>query len=59
MKILIALGEGAILILIVYVINRVVLNDSSDSKNEKSVEFKTGLVQLIITVCFIVAVILS
>jgi hypothetical protein len=59
MKILIALAEGAILLLIAYVSNRGVLSDTEDSKSQKSVANKTGNVQLIITVCFIVAVILS
>ena len=58
-KILIALAEVAILILIVYAINRGVLSDTEDSKSQKSVANKTGRVQLVITVCFIVAVILS
>jgi hypothetical protein len=59
LKILIALAEGAILILIVYAINRGVLSDNADSKDQKSIAFKTGVVHLVITVCFIVAVILS
>jgi hypothetical protein len=59
MKVLIALAEAAILILIVYASNRGVLSDSDDSKSQKSVANRTGKVQLIITVCFIVAVILS
>ena len=59
MKILIALVEGAILISIAYAINRAVLSDTDDGKSQKSIANKTGKVQLIITVCFIVAVILS
>lgn len=59
MKILIALAEVGILIAIVYASNRGVLSDTDDSKSQKSVANKTGKVQLIITVCFIVAVILS
>jgi hypothetical protein len=56
MKILIALVEGAMLILIVYAINRAVLVDTDDKKNQKSVANKAGKVQLIITVCFVIAV---
>jgi hypothetical protein len=59
MKILIILVEGTILILIAYAINRAVLSDTDDSKNSKSVANKTGIVQLIIGVCFIIAVILN
>jgi chromosome condensin MukBEF MukE localization factor len=59
MKILIALAEGAILTLIVYVINRGVLSDTDDRESQDSVAKKTGKVQLIITSCFITAVILS
>jgi len=59
MKILVALPEGAMLILIVYAINRAVLSDTDDKKSQKSVANKTGKVQLIITVCFVIAVILS
>jgi len=59
MKILIALAEGVVLILIVYAINRAVLSDTDDSKSQKGVANKTGKLQLIITVCFIIAVILS
>ena len=51
MKILIALAEVAVLISIIYASNRGVLSDTDDNKTAK--------VQLIITVCFIVAVILS
>jgi hypothetical protein len=59
MKILIALVEGVILLSIVYAINRAVLSDSDDSKTQRSVANKTSKVELIITVCFIVAVNLS
>jgi hypothetical protein len=59
MKILIVLVEGTILILIAYAINRAVLSDTDDSKNSKSVANQTGIVQLIIAVCFIIAVILN
>jgi hypothetical protein len=58
-KILIAMTEGAILLSIVYVSNRGILSDTDDSKSQKNVANKTGWVQLIITVCFIVAVILN
>ena len=58
-KILIALAEVVILIVIVYAVNRGVLSDTDDSKSQKGVANKTGMVQLIITACFIVAVILS
>ena len=59
MKILIALAEVGILISIIYASNLGVLSDTGDNKSQKSVASKTGKVQLIITVCFIVAVILS
>jgi cytochrome c oxidase assembly factor CtaG len=59
MKILIALAESVLFILIIYVINRAVLSDLEDEESQKSVAKKTCRIQLIITVCFIVATILS
>jgi hypothetical protein len=59
MKILIALAESALLILIVYVINRAVLSETDEKESQKSVANKTGKVQSIITACFIITVILS
>jgi len=59
LKILIALTEGVILISAVYAGNRVSLSDTDDKVNQKSIANRTGKVQLIITGCFIIAVILS
>lgn len=56
MKILIALAESVLFILIIYVINRAILDDPDDKKGVAS---KTCKIQLIITVCFIVATIFS
>ncbi|MCR8557986.1 hypothetical protein KXD93_10050 [Mucilaginibacter sp. BJC16-A38] len=58
MKILIALAEGAILILIAYAIDRASLSDAEDDDSRRRVASKTCKVQLIITACFILAVIL-
>jgi hypothetical protein len=59
LKILIALTEGVILIAAAYAGNRVSLNDTDDKVTQKSIANRVGKVQLIITVCFIIAVILS
>jgi len=59
LKILIALTEGVILISAAYVGNRVSLNNTDDEVTPKSIANRTGKVQLIITACFIIAVILS
>jgi len=59
LKILIALIEGVILILATYAGNRVSLNDKDDKIISKSIAKRTGIVQLIFTECFIIAVILS
>ncbi|HEX8020233.1 hypothetical protein [Mucilaginibacter sp.] len=59
MKILIALAESLLFILITYVINRAVLSDLEDKESQKSVANKTGKVQITITVFFIVSTTLS
>jgi hypothetical protein len=59
MKILIALTEGVILIAAAYAGNRVSLSDKDDKVTQKNITNRTGIVQLIITVCFMTAVILS
>ena len=59
LKILIALLEGAILVSIAYAVNRGVLSDTGDKVNGKAIANRSGKIQLIITVCFIIAVILS
>jgi hypothetical protein len=59
LKIFIALTEGVILILAAYASNRVALSNTDDKVTEKSIANRTSKVQLIITVCFTIAVILS
>jgi len=59
LRILIALTEGVILILAAYASNRVALSDTADKVTKKSIVNRTGIVQLIITGCFIIAVTLS
>jgi hypothetical protein len=59
LKILIAVVEGILLVLAVYLNNRMVPTNTADKKRPVSMANKTCAVQLIITVCFIVAVILS
>ncbi|MCS3732867.1 hypothetical protein [Mucilaginibacter dorajii] len=58
-KMLIAVIEGVSLVLAVYLNNRMTLSDDGDKKSRVSMANKTCKVQLIITVCFIVAVILN
>jgi hypothetical protein len=59
LKILIAVTEGVILITAAYAGNRVSLSGKGDKVIKESIANRTGMAQLIITVCFIVAVILS
>ena len=59
MKILIAVAEGIILISIVYVINRAVLSDADDKQSQKTTANRTAIVQLAVTVIFIIAVSLT
>lgn len=59
LKILIVLAEGVVLISMAYASNRVALSDTDDKVTQKSIANRTGKVQLIITVCFIIAVILN
>jgi hypothetical protein len=56
MKMLIVVTEGVILIAGAYAGNRVSLRDKV---TQKKIANRTGIVQLIITVCFMTAVILS
>jgi len=56
LRILIALAEGAIMLLMVYGINQDVL---SDKGNAKSVANKTTIIQSAITAVFVIAVNLS
>jgi hypothetical protein len=59
LKILVALVEGVLLVLAVYLNNRTALRDSRDKKSQVSMANKTFKVQLIITICFIITVILN
>jgi hypothetical protein len=59
LKILIAVAEGVILIAAAYAGNRVSLSDKDDKVTQKNIANRTGLVQLIITVCFMLVVILN
>jgi len=59
LKILIAVTEGVILIAAAYAGNRMSLNDKDDKATQKNIANRTGIVQLIITVCFMVVVILN
>jgi hypothetical protein len=59
LKVLIAVVEGILLVLAVYLNNRTALTDAGDKQSRVSIANKTCIVQLIITVCFIVAVILN
>jgi amino acid transporter len=59
LKVLIALAEGFILISAAYAGNRVSLSYTGDNVTAKSVANKTGIVQLIVTACFMIMVILS
>jgi hypothetical protein len=59
LKVLIALAEGAILISAAYVGNRVSLSDTADGVTPKSIANSTCKMQLIVTTCFMIAVILS
>jgi hypothetical protein len=59
LKILIVVAERVILIAAAYIGNRVSLSDKEDKVIQKSIANRTGIVQLIVTVCFITAVILS
>jgi hypothetical protein len=58
-KLLIGLIEGIILISAVYVGNRVFLSIAYDKVIQKSIANGTGIIQLIFTMCFTIAVILS
>jgi hypothetical protein len=55
LKILIALAEGAILLLMVYGINRGVLNDINGKGSEKSIANRTVIVQSIITAVLVIS----
>ncbi|WP_208094561.1 hypothetical protein [Mucilaginibacter agri] len=59
LKILIALTEGVTMLMIVYVSNRVALSDTADDLRSKRIVNRTGKIQLIITACFMIAVILN
>jgi hypothetical protein len=59
LKILIALAEGAILLLLVYGINRGVLSDTDGKGSAKSVANRTAIIQAVITAVFVIAVNLS
>ena len=59
LKILIAVAEGVILVATAYAGNRFTLSDKDNKVNPKSDKNRTGIVQLIITVYFIILVILS
>jgi len=58
-KILIAVTEGIMLIAVVYTGNRVSLSNKDNKVTQKNIANRIGIVQLIITVCFMIAVILS
>ena len=58
-KILVALLEGAILLSIVYAINRGVLSDTDARSKQKAVANKMAKMQLIVTACFIIVIISS
>jgi amino acid transporter len=59
LKMLIAFTEGIVLIAAAYAGNRVSLSDKDDKVTQKKIANRTGIVQLIITVCFMIVVILS
>lgn len=59
LKIIVAIAEGVLLLLIVYIINRAVLSDTEDEYAQKRVAAKTIKIQLAATTLFVLAIILG
>lgn len=55
LRILIALAEGAILLLMVYGINRGVLSDTDGKGSAKSIANRTAIIQAVITAVLIIS----
>lgn len=59
MKILISIFECIILLAIVNIINRAVLSDTADKANRAMIANRTSVVQLIISGCLIIGMVLN
>ena len=59
MKILISIFESVILLTIANIINRAVLSDTADTARRVKIANRTSVVQLIISGCLIIAMVLN